>query len=161
MGRENQDSKFLSTRDYYIIRLRINTTKYYLKKFHNYEQIGLIKQRDAVEKYLDFFWNFVNLITGRDSKYYYINYNSSVDCAKEELNDFDIHVKLLRTDYDYYFIPKTEENISIVRWMFENAKVDIKIVKKLGGYPVKNNGTWYREHFKNKQKWIDKFTEIL
>lgn len=61
--------KFLTTKDYYVVKVRNSASDYYIKKFHQHEKIGIVKQNEAFGKYFNFFWDFIKFITGNDSKY--------------------------------------------------------------------------------------------
>jgi len=116
--------------DFFIIKIRCSASKYYLKKFHNHENVGIQKQWDAAGKYLDFFWKFFTYVSGITQKDFTIEYFLGArDCATEVLNEtYGIHISTVNNYYEY-FIPI--EKVEIINWVKSNiGDIPYKIIKK-------------------------------
>lgn len=121
----------LKCEDYFIIKVRFYASRYYLKKFYNNESIGRQKHWEAAKNHTEFFWNFIEKVTGTLSDKYYEKYMfNAKECVIEELNETYGIIIVEGEGYYKYFIPKNDSNLELVEWVKKNIKNPYKVLKK-------------------------------
>lgn len=144
----------LKCEDYFIIKVRFYASRYYLKKFHNDEPIGIKKHWEAAKNHTEFFWNFIEKVTKKSHEDYINEYFfSSKECAIEEIHEVYGIIIVEGEGYYKYFIPRNDSNLELVEWIKINCKNSFKILKKTYTF-VKPVSTFYRDYAKNKDTTI-------
>lgn len=141
--------------DFYIFKVRVYASSYYLKKFHLGDKTAHRKQHETAKLANDFFWQFFLAATKYDMLYVYTKYGfSGKECAVEYLRDIDIIHKKGSEAWDVYLIPKSNTQlIHFVEEYLELNKITYKKVKKIriffNFYKLTNNN-----HFRSTSKSI-------
>lgn len=137
--------KQLKCEDYFIVKIRYYASKYYLKKFHNNDVIGLKKHHEAAKNHTDFFWAFIEKVAGKQDyfeKYYY----NIKECVLEEIHETYGIIIIQEEGFYKYFIPKNNKNSKLIDWMVENIKNPFVILRKTYiGYMDTTPSTFYRK----------------
>jgi len=120
------------TRDYNIIKLRCHASKYHLKKWHDEDstpeqsRVGHLKHIEAVQKYQDFFWKFINYLYGTSHDDYMEYMFSTIECLEEQMIDTHGIIRQQGGGWYTYLIPKDKPEI--YQWVKDN-KGDIPFKK--------------------------------
>jgi hypothetical protein len=115
---------------YFIIKIRIYASPYYLKKFHNQETIGLLKQHDAGKKWVEFKQKFVKFVSNKPMEYWYGEYGfSAIECALEEIQETH-KIKFFDAGaFIHIYIPV--DCLDIIEWVMSNVgDIPYKVLKR-------------------------------
>ncbi len=129
----------MKSSDYYIIKLRYYTTKYYLKKFHQGDSVANKKHYDAAKKHGDFFWKFIEFVSGQTSQDVYTKYfTGSRECITEEI--FETHGIIISNGEGWYTYLIPKDSVDIIKWINDNVgDIPHKEIKKY-------NMWWYENY---------------
>lgn len=134
---------------YFIIKLRYYASPHYLKLWHEKNSaIGLKKHHEAAVTHNDFFWKFVERVTGKTHRDFVIEYGMfASECATEELEADHKLVLLKGEGWFNYLIPK--ENTELIDWFLEHSKhIYRKIVNRIKiVFAFHQPTTWKREEY--------------
>lgn len=140
----------IKCKDYFIFKLRYCADRRILDRFGPSHP----QHWERAELSIEFFWNFVERVTGKKQSYWYDEYMTfTQECATEELaTDYGIFRFLLSAGCYTYFIPLKYKEI--IDWVVPNIRSPYKIIKKasVGFVNTDKNCRWYRDNGK-------KFTE--
>ena len=120
----------IKSNDFYIIKIRTITSKYYFEKYLKHESVGLQKQYEVFDKYHKFFWSFSEYLNGKTRDYYFSNFPYSPrECAEEEI--YESHgIMIYEGGYHKeYLIPKLN-NEHIFNWVSKNLPLKFKVKKR-------------------------------
>lgn len=151
--------------DYLIVKLRYYADAKVLKKHYadpNHADKWLPKQHhERAVAYHDFFFSFIEKITGKSKDYWYYQYMTDASaCLREEIHET---YGILTSDtggYYVWMIPKNRKDL--FDWVVENTTVPYKVMKKvhLGGWKWRGPeaSTYSREFSKlHTQRMKEKF----
>ena len=119
--------------DYFIVKLRYYADERVLKAFYKtpgHETLPLPKQhRERAQLYNNFYWDFVEKITGKNHKNWIKEYLFlTKECVEDEINESHGIMILSGEGWATFFIPK--RYVDLFEWVKNNTTVPIKIVKK-------------------------------
>lgn len=145
-----------TSKDFYIVKIRYYTSDYLLKKFHQ-STVSRKKHAEEGKNHLDFFWLFIEKVTGKNHSYfndlYFLN---SRECAIEYIHESH-GVYIIQNEVWYtYLIPK-ENNSELFFWMKINIKNKYTTPTRTHNWWVNREPqTWKREIFKMEEGWMNK-----
>jgi len=127
---------YITSKTHRYIAIRRYPSNYILKKFHKHE-IKALKQFNAYyERYLEFYQELFEFITGEKSDDFRKKYMFGFrDCSKEEIHEHTGIMIACADNDDVFCIPKNPENDRIYNYILENVppKCKYKVLKKTRG----------------------------
>jgi hypothetical protein len=136
----------IKSKDFTIFQIRYYADGINVRKGIFGNDSNRVQHHQRAEDYNKFFWQMVEQVTGRKSKYYSLKYFlSSRECAVEELFDkYDILIPDSE-EYYYWFIPIHMPELS--EWIQKNCNLPFKVVKRSPYSSCLNNSktNWRRE----------------
>ena len=120
--------------DFFIIKLRYFADDRVLKAFYNtpgHESLPLPKQHyERADKYIKFFWDFVEKVTGKNSGFWYKEYMFMTrECVEDEIKESHGIIILGGEGWATFLIPI--RHTDLIEWVKNNATIPIKIVKRI------------------------------
>ena len=117
---------------YFIIKLRVYASKYYLNLWHKKgNMLGHKKHCEACDKHNKFFIKFYEHVTGQSYRDILINYAyGTKECAVEILeSEHNVVLGWQGEEWFSYLIPKT--NTELIQWILDNkGDIPFKIMKR-------------------------------